>query len=521
MIKRKLVLAGVILAKFGKVSLSVAVKILALLAKIFKGAGATKLALGTASFGAYSLVVNWRFALCLLAAVGIHESGHVWAMRRMGLQTRGFYFIPFFGGMAVSESAFPTAYSEGYIAIMGPIWGLFTATASYLLFLTTGNQLFEVAACWIAFFNLINLIPVHPLDGGRIMRALLRSLSGKASIALWLVIFASGIIFCAKQGFWLFVVLGVMGFISEMAEYDEKQTANPYRQEFDALLADVKKFFGLPKNVGFDELTDNIRRLRKNPDWQNDIAKFQDLRRRFREANATLIKMITRWRKKFRLTLNDSLHYIRLAEPSKAIYDDFYKALQYPEKPNQLSIVNDSAIEPTPKELEKFAVLAKEFQVLFAEIHQAVLPLLVKINNEIEHREIAETKLEDNLNGATFSNLPDEEKLFRIGFIMLSIQPFKAVQYDNAQTQMIVSVNRLHWVFDLTMMLIVSDSYCLSTFNDFYLKTRNYEEWRMQNRQSLLVTGVSVILTVTLFLFMNLTGGHEAAYSVVKFFKEF
>jgi Zn-dependent protease len=147
-------------------------KIAGVFVKVLKGVGTTKVGLGAASFGVYSVMIDWRFAISVPLLIGIHESGHVWAMRKMGMATKGFYFIPFFGGAAVPESAFPSRWAEGYAALMGPLWGLAVTVVAYVLFLLTGNLVFEVAACWMAFINLLNLIPVYPLDGGRVVKSL-------------------------------------------------------------------------------------------------------------------------------------------------------------------------------------------------------------------------------------------------------------------------------------------------------------------------------------------------------------
>jgi len=213
------VVAFVILAlKFAKPLLAILAKGAALLTKFVKGASATKLALGVGSFGVYSVLVDWRFAVALLLLIGIHESGHVWAMRRVGMATRGFYFIPFFGGAAVPESAFPSAWAEGYVALMGPIWGLIVTAVTAVAFLLTGNRVFEVAACWMAFVNLLNLIPVFPLDGGRVVRSLVQSLRGWRSTVLTLGISALAMAFCIAKGYYLFAWLGVLGFLEESSE---------------------------------------------------------------------------------------------------------------------------------------------------------------------------------------------------------------------------------------------------------------------------------------------------------------
>jgi len=204
-----------LLLKLSKPLFAVLGKLLTVILKLFKGGGAVKLALGAGSFAAYSVLYDWRFAICILVLIGIHESGHVWAMKQQGMKTKGFYFIPFFGGMAVPEEEFPDAYTEAYVALMGPIWGLFVSFATYLIYIVTGQVVFMVATCWMALVNLINLLPIYPFDGGRVLRALTNSVTNTAGAIIMLSIGTLAIVFCWFHGYMIFVVFGIMGTLEE------------------------------------------------------------------------------------------------------------------------------------------------------------------------------------------------------------------------------------------------------------------------------------------------------------------
>src|SRR5438128_2372063 len=114
-------------------------KLLSVAAKILKSITAVKGALAAASFATYSIFTTWQFALTIMFMLFVHESGHVWAMRRCGVKTKGFYFLPFVGGAAVADSDFPSRKAEVYIAIMGPIWGLILSALVGLMYVVTGE----------------------------------------------------------------------------------------------------------------------------------------------------------------------------------------------------------------------------------------------------------------------------------------------------------------------------------------------------------------------------------------------
>lgn len=151
--------------------------------KFLKIAKAAKLVLLTASLGAYAWMFSWTFAALMVTALSIHEWGHVIAMRRGGIKTRGFYLIPFVGGVAVADTAMRTRRDHLYVAAMGPVFGL----ASIPLI---GAALWALAdfptalggAGLVAMVNLFNLLPIRPLDGGRMLAAVLLSLSRRLGL---------------------------------------------------------------------------------------------------------------------------------------------------------------------------------------------------------------------------------------------------------------------------------------------------------------------------------------------------
>jgi Zn-dependent protease len=111
--------------------------------------------------------------VCLaFASVLVHELGHAIVARRLGVHTTGIE-LGFFGGAAKMVDIPRNANDEISIAAAGPIVSLVLAGLGLGLFAATGLSAFA----WIGWTNLIlalfNLIPALPMDGGRILRALL------------------------------------------------------------------------------------------------------------------------------------------------------------------------------------------------------------------------------------------------------------------------------------------------------------------------------------------------------------
>jgi len=87
-------------------------------------------------------------------------------------ETRGIYLIPLLGAAAVAEDNFPSRRAEATIALAGPLTGAVLAAGTGLLYFATRNGAFAAAAGWMALINLFNLLPVVPLDGGRVVKPL-------------------------------------------------------------------------------------------------------------------------------------------------------------------------------------------------------------------------------------------------------------------------------------------------------------------------------------------------------------
>ncbi|HET8732350.1 MAG TPA: site-2 protease family protein, partial [Anaeromyxobacteraceae bacterium] len=171
-----------------------------------------------ASAAAYGVLFSWKFALALLLQLFVHEYGHVHAMRRTGMKVRGMYFVPFLGAVAVTEDAFSSRRQQAYVALNGPIWGTLFALLPAGLWLLTRQPIFAAVTAWWAIINLFNLIPVAPLDGGRLMQALAYSFSSGLGLALTVLGLGGAVVVGTTLGYeliWLVALLGALELVGE------------------------------------------------------------------------------------------------------------------------------------------------------------------------------------------------------------------------------------------------------------------------------------------------------------------
>jgi Zn-dependent protease len=124
------------------------------------------------------------YILALFASVLLHELGHAWAGRQFGVRTIEIVMFPI-GGIARLEKN-PPPNQELWIALAGPLVNIVIAAGlgGYLYY---RNQIEAITSLFdptdanllqrIAFGNLIlaafNLLPAFPMDGGRVLRAVI------------------------------------------------------------------------------------------------------------------------------------------------------------------------------------------------------------------------------------------------------------------------------------------------------------------------------------------------------------
>lgn len=119
------------------------------------------------SLGAYALLFGWRYAAGFIFLLLVHEMGHFLAARQRGLPVSTPTFIPFVGAWIELKDKPMDVETEAYVAAAGPFLGTLGAMLVYFWGRETGSNLLLAIAYSGFFLNFFNLIPLSPLDGGR------------------------------------------------------------------------------------------------------------------------------------------------------------------------------------------------------------------------------------------------------------------------------------------------------------------------------------------------------------------
>ena len=131
----------------------------------------------------YFVLVGMAYEFCCsLAAVLLHECAHAKVAKKLGYELNVIKLMPY--GAALCGNVQLKPKHEIFIAIAGPLFNLFVAVViAAVWWLLPSSYMFTQAFCYSnVYIGLFNLLPVYPLDGGRVLLAVLsgRIKRGKA-----------------------------------------------------------------------------------------------------------------------------------------------------------------------------------------------------------------------------------------------------------------------------------------------------------------------------------------------------
>ena len=129
------------------------------------------------AIGYYFFNQNWTLVLVLTGVVVFHEFGHFLAMKLYNYTDLGIFFIPLVGAYASGKKQEISQLQSSVILLAGPVPGIIVGvllqfTGSY--FTNDFEQLYLLhRISWILIYlNLLNLLPIYPLDGGQLLNRL-------------------------------------------------------------------------------------------------------------------------------------------------------------------------------------------------------------------------------------------------------------------------------------------------------------------------------------------------------------
>ena len=165
-------------------------------------------------------------AFLFFSSLLLHELGHAYQARREGMEIEGIT-LWLFGGIAQFKGMFSSAGAELRVALAGPLVSAFLGGVFVAVAAAGGlGTAVDGVAAWLGYINLIllgfNMLPALPLDGGRVLRALLwrargdfswaTRIAARVGAAFGYLLVALGIFLLIAQGVWSGVWLAFVGW---------------------------------------------------------------------------------------------------------------------------------------------------------------------------------------------------------------------------------------------------------------------------------------------------------------------
>lgn len=184
-----------------------------------------------------ALIKTALWVVVITISVIIHEYGHALSALTFGQKAK--IDLVGFGGVTHRAGPKLKLWQEFIIVLCGPLFGLCLAFITYLILSKTGEHplnlwlyILEITFYVNVFWTFVNLLPVQPLDGGRLLSIVLEGIFGVKGIKIAyfisiLIATAVGLLFFALQA----VLAGSLFLILAFESYRSWQSSLPMREQ--------------------------------------------------------------------------------------------------------------------------------------------------------------------------------------------------------------------------------------------------------------------------------------------------
>lgn len=151
----------------------------------------TSAALFSLTFG---VAFSWELVPILVIVLLLHEGGHWLAMKWLGYRDLSILFLPLLGAATLGHKPDARPLQKVGVYLAGPVPGLVLGLAAGYTSLALGSTTLATFAIVALVLNWLNLLPIAPLDGGRILEVLWLERFPRARVGFLLI---SGLTFAA------------------------------------------------------------------------------------------------------------------------------------------------------------------------------------------------------------------------------------------------------------------------------------------------------------------------------------
>ncbi len=168
----------------------------------------------------------------LVGAVLVHELGHYLGMRAFGYRDVKMFFIPFIGAAVSGKKHAAPAWQRGVVSLLGPLPGILLGAAAYAVTRQPFYDGVGLAILIVIGLNVLNLIPIEPLDGGRLMTTVIFSRSPPAEAAFGVAAALVIGVTAWLADLWLLVGVAAFVLLSTRARWTQSSRAAEFRRAY-------------------------------------------------------------------------------------------------------------------------------------------------------------------------------------------------------------------------------------------------------------------------------------------------
>ena len=147
----------------------------------------------------YFLIDDVQFLFLVVLVLFIHEMGHFIAMKVFGYNGVNMFFIPLMGAMVTGEKDRISQLQRAIIVLAGPLPGVLIGCGIIAYAQAIGHTGAAIAGFMFLLINMLNLLPLDPLDGGKLIETLFFASNAKIKqvflIASVVIMVVAGVFF--------------------------------------------------------------------------------------------------------------------------------------------------------------------------------------------------------------------------------------------------------------------------------------------------------------------------------------
>lgn len=213
---------------------------------------------------------DYNFILMIVSVVFIHEAGHFLMMKLFGYKNLQMTFVPFLGAYVNGKKDKEKQVHNWLIILAGPVPGILIGIALYVFGIQMKMEWMVNWSYLFVFLNVLNLIPLDPLDGGQ----LLKSFTGeKFELFQMIFSFISSLILIFIGWYFEIWVLMVFGFFMGFKIRSMQRIYQIHKDLKEESVNYTTTYKDLP-NKDYYKIKDVL--IENNPTLKKYISQFDD-----------------------------------------------------------------------------------------------------------------------------------------------------------------------------------------------------------------------------------------------------